>query len=41
MGRVGPYSHENVLKPKSAFYFWLNPITKRASWAGAELGSGL
>ena len=32
-GEWGRYSHENVLKPKSAFYFWLNPITKRASWA--------
>lgn len=32
-GEWGRYSHENAQKPKSAFYFWLNPITKRASWA--------
>ena len=31
-GEWGRYAHENVLKPKSVYYFWLNPITKRASW---------
>ncbi|KAH8074617.1 Ca2-binding protein [Aureococcus anophagefferens] len=35
-GEWGRYSHENELRPKAVFYFWLNPITKRASWSDPD-----
>ena len=32
-GEWGRYSHENALRPKAVFYFWLNPITKKSTWS--------